>query len=158
MSEDRGKRLEEKERLDAEVARSLSVVKVKEAHKQIGDIEKLRKKQSIKSIIERLNYNLKSSKAIVSALIKMRNKTPQKKLDFELTSRSSTKKYVDLIVSTFESIIFDLEKTIGLNKQDFDRLFPKLELNFDTYNSVISNLNCLNHRMTDLKNYCLRLL
>lgn len=34
----------EKEKLDAEISRSLSVVKMKEAHKQIVDVEKLRKK------------------------------------------------------------------------------------------------------------------
>jgi hypothetical protein len=33
----------EKEELDAEIARSLSVLKMKEAHKQIEDVEKLRK-------------------------------------------------------------------------------------------------------------------
>jgi hypothetical protein len=48
MSED--KHLEEKEKLESEIARSLSVVKMKEVHKQIEDIEKLRKQASIKSI------------------------------------------------------------------------------------------------------------
>jgi hypothetical protein len=43
IPKDKYKRLEEKEKWDAEAARSLSVVKLKKVHKQIEDIEKLRK-------------------------------------------------------------------------------------------------------------------
>ena len=41
----------EQKKLEAEIARSLSVVKMKEAHKQIEDIERSRKKAAIQSII-----------------------------------------------------------------------------------------------------------
>lgn len=159
MSKDAGKRLEEKERLDAEIARSLSVVKVKEAHKQIEDVEKLRKKSAITSIIERLNFNIEMSKAIVNAISKLEEKYPKAQLsNLNLTSGDSTKKYIDVILSTFESIKFDLERNIDVNKQDFDRLFPKVNLNFDTYASIVPNIACLGIQMMDLKNYCLRLL
>ena len=77
MNKDAGKRLKEKEKLDAEVARSLSVVKVKEAHKQIEEVEKLRKKSAITSIIERLNFNIGFCKTIASTLSEIKKENPK---------------------------------------------------------------------------------
>ena len=155
MSKD--KRLEEKEKLDAEVARSLSVVKVKEAHKQIEDIEKLRKQSSIKSIVERLSFNIEISRGIVEAITKIREKS-KTYLKYKLTNDDSTKQYVDRITATFESIRFDLQRNIDVNEEDFERLFPKIKASFDTINLVIPYLNCLNVQMVDMRSYCQRLL
>jgi len=155
MSED--KHLEEKEKLDAEISRSLSVVKVKEAHKQIEDIEKLRKQASIKSICERISFCLNKSNSIVHGLIETR-KEKSKRLNIKLTDSGSTKKYMNHIIAIYESICFDLQRTIDIKKEDFDRLFPKIEFNFSTYESIIPNLNCLSMQLIDMKNYCLRLL
>ena len=159
MSKDNDKRLKEKEKLDTEVARSLSVVKVKEAHKQIEDIEKARKKASISSIIMRLNSNIKMAHAVFSEVNKISKENPKISLStLKLESGSPIKAYIDLIISTFESIRFDLEENIDVNKQDFDRLFPKINLKFDTYGSIVPNLTCLGMHMKDIKNYCSRLI
>jgi len=156
MSKD--KHLEEKEKLDAEISRSLSVVKMKEAHKQIEDIEKLRKQASIRSICRRILFCLEMSKTLVQTLIEIRKKTPNQKLDWKLTDSDSTKKYVDNIMAIYESICFDLQRTIDVKKEDFDRLFPKTGFDFSTYESIIPNLTCLNMQLVDMENYCLRLL
>jgi len=66
MGED--KHLKEREKLEAEISRSLSVAKIKEAYKQIEDIEKLRKQASIKSISERISFCLLLSKTILAHL------------------------------------------------------------------------------------------
>jgi hypothetical protein len=157
MSED--KHLEEREKLEAEIERSLSVVKMKEAHKQIEDIEKLRKQASIKSINERIIYCLEMNKRFANIMIEMRNdKQYEKIFDLKLAISDSIKRHLDSIKAMYESICFDLQKTIDIKGEDFDRLFPKIELNFSTYASIVPNLNCLTMHLVDMKNYCLRLL
>jgi hypothetical protein len=155
MGED--KHLEEKEKLDTEISRSLSVVKMKEAHKQIEDIEKLRKQASIKSIYQRISFCLVMSKAMTNAMLEIGKKFPTLKLDWTIDT-DSTKKYLDSIMAIYESICLDLQRTIDIKKEDFDRLFPKIEFDFSTYKAIIPNISCLNMRLIDMENYCLRLL
>jgi len=71
MSKD--KPLEEKEKLEAEIERSLSVVKMKEVHKQIEEIEKLRKQATVKSICERILHCVEVSKSLAGFLVKAKN-------------------------------------------------------------------------------------
>jgi len=156
MSKD--KHLEEKEKLDTEISRSLSVVKMKEAHKQIEDIEKLRKQASIKSISKRIVFCCEVSKACIDALSEVKKDFPSYKLDIRLENSSPVKRHIDNIITMYESIHLDLQKTIDISKEDFDRLFPKIEFNLSTYELINPALTCLNIRLIDLANYCLRLL
>ncbi len=55
MEKSSEKRLEQTEKLEAEIKRSLNVVEMKKAHCQIEDVEKNRKKPAILSIIERID-------------------------------------------------------------------------------------------------------
>ena len=155
MSED--KHLEEKEKLEAEITRSLSVAKIKEAHKQIEDIEKLRKQASIKSICERILSCMKISKSIVNAMEKERKKQ-NVDLGLGIEENGPLSKVLNTINKIYESMYFDFQKTTDIKKEDFDKLFPKIDLAFTTYESVVINLTCLNITLTDMKNYCLRLL
>jgi len=157
MSED--KHLEEKEKLEAEISRSLSVVKVKEAHKQIEDIEKSRKQASIKSICERITFCLGISTALVHELVEIgKDKQYEKSFGLKLADSDYTERFLDSIKAMYESILFDLQKTIDIKKEDFDRLFPKIEFNFSTYRSIAPKMNCLSMQLIDMRNYCLRLL
>ena len=159
MGKDTDNRLKEKEKLDAEIARSLSVVKVKEAHKQIEDVEKARKKSAITSIRMRLDSNMMMAKGVMDGVSEGQKINPKISLKkVIIKSGDGTNEMINMIISTFESIRFDLEENINVNKQDFDILFPKISLNFDTYDSIIPNLTCLSIHMNDLKHYCLRLL
>jgi len=160
MSED--KHLEEKEKLEAEISRSLSVVKMKEVHKQIEDIEKLRKQATIKSICKRISYCTKISEFLVKAVKKAEEKVEDQKLNFELTLKIKvdgfTSEILKSITKIYESIYFDFQKTLDIKKEDLDRLFPKVELDFTTYESIVPNLISLCMQLSDMKNYCLRLL
>ena len=69
-------RLKETEKLEAEIKRSLSVVGVKEAHKKIEDIEKLRKKSAILSIIERIDTFLSNNESVLNGIAKLIKKYP----------------------------------------------------------------------------------
>ena len=64
MEKRKDKRLEDKEKLETEIARSLSVVKMKEAHRQIEDIEKSRKKAIVQSLIERISLTTTMNKEL----------------------------------------------------------------------------------------------
>jgi len=154
MSKD--KHLEEKEKLDAEITRSLSVVKMKEAHKQIEDIEKLRKQAAIRSICKRIASYLEINNVLVSRLLNLKKEHHKQQLNWELTD--DIRKYLNLIMERYESICFDLRRAIDIKKEDFDRLFPKVKFDFSTYESVILILNCLNMQLIDMQNYCSRLL
>ena len=155
MSKD--KRFEEKEKLDAEIARSLSVIKMKEAHKKIEEVEKLRKRAAIQSINDRLSLNIRISKQIVAVVQKVK-KEYKGMFDLEMPVSSDIRKYLNHVMVTYESIRFDFQTSIDVKKEDFDRLFPKIEANFSTYNSIVATLICLNGQMLDMKAYCSRLL
>lgn len=159
MSEEKSKekRLEEKEKLEAEIARSLSVVKVKEIHKQIEDVEKLRKRGAVLSIIERLSLNIGLSKTIIAALTQVKKEFPNQKFNMKLTEDDSTKKYLNKIMEAYTSIRFDLQRNIDIKEEELNRIFPIVEPVFSTYDSIVPNLNCLNMQMSDIKAYCIRL-
>jgi hypothetical protein len=145
----------EKEKLEREIQRSLSVVKMKEAHKQIEDIEKLRKQLSIKSIYERISSCLQTSSEVNRTMM---NVEKQDSKMLQLSISEEVKKILNTIIATYESICFDLQRTLDIKKEDFDKLFPKMEFNFSTFSLVISNLLALCIRLEDMKKYCLRLL
>lgn len=55
MEKSTDKRIEQAEKLEAEIKRSLNVVEMKKAHIQIEEVEKNRKKSSILSIMDRID-------------------------------------------------------------------------------------------------------
>ena len=156
MSED--KHLEEKEKLEAEIARSLSVVKVKEVHKQIEDVEKLRKQASIKSISERILSLIEICNGLSIGTVEAKKENPHITSDMKIEGNDGAGKMLLTAKTLYDSICFDLQRTIDVKKEDFDRLFPKIELDFTTYGSVAPSLVCLKIQLIDMKNYCLRLL
>lgn len=157
MEKSKDKRLEEKEKIEAEIERSMSVVREKQAHMQIEEVEKTRKKPAILSIIDRINANSVLSSSVFESLTELRGKSPElfgvRVLD-GLTSMSG----LGFIVKSFESIRFDFQRNIEIKNEDFEKLFPKLTLSFDTGNDILTSLTCMTFQMLDMKAYCKRLL
>ena len=156
MSED-AKKQEEKKKLEAEIERSISVVRMKQAHMQIEEAEKTRKKPAILSIIERINTNLAVSSTVYKSLANLQEKSPksfQQRLPDDFVSKCG----LAVIVKTFESIRFDLQRNIDIKKEDFDKLFSRLTLSFETGNDFLTSLNLINVQMVDMTKYCKRLL
>ena len=158
MNNDKNQQLKEKEKLEAEFERSLSVVKVKKAHKPIEDIEKMRKAPNIKPIIDRIDNSLEVINQITNAFINLKKDDPKINLNFKLDKDDLLQNRLNFLISTFESIKFDLEKICDVNKQDFEKLFPNISMNFDTYLSTNLNLQCFKRELMDMKAYCMRLL
>ncbi len=157
MSKDKNQRLKEKEKLDSELARSLSVVEVKKAHKQIEDIEKLRKSSAIKSIIERISKLQELVTSLTESLFGIHKDSPEMSFNLKVSEGDLIHSIGDQIRSTYLSIRFDIEKNIGVNKQDFDKMLPTIALKFRTYSSSERTLLCLRHHLEDIKSFCQRL-
>ena len=118
-------------------------------------MKKLRKRAAILSIIDRLSLNVETSESIVEAIQEFQKDV---NADFwEMPIRGNVRKYINHVVVTYESIRFDFQTSIDIKKEDFDRLFPKIEYNFSTFSSINSNLICLNSQMLDMMAYCRRL-
>lgn len=64
------KRLQEKEKVDAETQRSLAVARMKEAHKAIEDIEKIRKRSAVRSVCQRMGVWIKDIRIYCDMLLK----------------------------------------------------------------------------------------
>jgi hypothetical protein len=151
------KRREEIEKLEAEIERSISVARMKQAHMQIEEAEKTRKKPAILSIIERLNTNFAVSYNVYKSLANLQEKSPklfQQRMPDDFVNKCG----IAVIIKTFESIRFDLQRNLDIKSEDFDRLFPKSTLSFETGDDFLTSLNCINVQMLDMTNYCKRLL
>ena len=158
---DKDKRLAEKEKLEAEIARSLSVVKMKEAHKQIEEIERSRKKATIQSIIFRIDLfatmNEGYRQGFQQGLAEHKNDYPQFDFNGQITN-SKLSQLLETVATTYESIYFDIQKNIDVSKEDFSKLFPKLKNDFSTLNSLNFTMMFINCQLFDMKAYCQRLL
>ena len=155
MSEE--KYSKEIEKLQAEIKRSLHVVKMKEMHKQIEEIEKLRKQASITSICKRIKHYSSLLLVVHNTSLEFKKKNP----DFfksKITESDPIKPILDQITKMYESIRFDLQRTINIKKEDFDRLFPEIKFDFTTYDSIPTVLISVHIQITDMLNYCSRLL
>lgn len=150
-SKTKDKRLEEKEKLEAEAERSFAVARMKQAHKQIEDTEKSRKRATIVSICKRLDNHIDSIKVLVNLLVKSPNGT----------SIAPGTVYGDAVrnnIKTYESIRFDMKKTFEIKDEDFEKLFPNVEVRMENPYLAGSNLVSVIDQLKDMKIYCERLL
>ena len=148
-------RLKETKKLEAEIKRSLSVIGVKEAHKKIEDIENLRKKSAILLIIERidsfLSYNNDALASIQKATKGLDDELLRKKIpNFPLNPLFHN------LFETFKAIRYDLQKTIGIKKEEFNKLFPEHNENLETIQETLLALAFVTIQLQDIKAYCKR--
>jgi hypothetical protein len=153
MSEEKSKdkRLEEAEKTNAEVTRSLQVVEMKKAHKLIEDVEKERKRPPIQSVCGRLishtRWLIILSKSITENAKEGKVFNPQAYL--------ST---VENITQTYESIRYDYKKTLELKDEDFEHLFPKIDVKLYSDTEFITSLENIAEQEIHMKIYCNRFL
>jgi hypothetical protein len=160
MEKSKDKRLEEKEKIDAEIERSLSVAKMKQAHAQIEEIEKSRKRSVIASIVNRLETAIMLYKGMIEELQKLETDFSQKLPANFQTMRLGEDVSLDFanVANFYESLRFDLKQNINVKDEDYDKLFPKLTVKFDTYKNLMTSLMYMSMQMIDMMNYCIRLL
>jgi hypothetical protein len=159
------KRLEDKEKLETEITRSLSVAKMKETHKQIEDIEKSRKKTTVQSIIDRITLSMATNIAIVNGLdvvikaSKEKHKDKEKEVEAILNQElddENLKVYFTAPIENYESIRLDIQRNCEI--KDFDKLFPRLQNKSKSPNSITSFLPILDFQLADMQLYLKRML
>lgn len=143
------------EKLDAEITRSLKVVGIKQAHKRIEDVEKSRKKSAILSVIERIDLALKVNDGMLKGLSECEKNISIEFLNQEIPDFSTLK--LDIITNTFNAIRFDFQRNADIKIEDFDQLFPKPQLSFNTIFDLQRSLVYICIQLEDMKVYCQRL-
>ncbi len=128
--------------------------------KSIEDKEELPKPAELQSIIKRLDEHCGKIKVLADGFEAAQSKNPNFSIDqpFDSTKSSMTRTLLMNTLATYKSIRSDLQKTVQVKSDEFDNLFPKLEINFETYYSVALSLLNLIYQMQHMKIYCRRLI
>lgn len=154
---DKNKRIEEKEKIDAEIERSLSVVKMKEVHKQIEEIVKSRKKDVILSVIKRIDIASAVNSSVLDELAKVKKEFPERLWSMKLSDKESSDAFNHL-VNIFESIRFDFKQNVKIGDEDFKKIFPMPILRYASMEDHVFSISCMSVQMIDMKAYCMRLI
>jgi hypothetical protein len=150
MSKDKDKRLEEKEKWDAEAERSLAVARFKKAHKEIEDTEKGRKRPALRSICRRIDHFSKD--LLTSAKICTEPKYSSTIVDEKISIM------VQNYEESYKSIRFDLQKTLEIKDEDMEKLFPIIEISKINVNCLGSSLINVVSQLSQMRIYCERVL
>ena len=118
------------------------------------------KRSAIQSISERLNKHCGKIKNLADALGATLNKNPKLTIDqpFDSAKSSMLKTVLVTMVKTYESIRCDLRRVAHVKSVDFENMFPKLGITFETYYTVAISMLNLIYQMQYMKIYCQRLL
>lgn len=145
------KRIEEKEKADAETQRSFAIVEMKKAHKQIEEIEKLRKRPVVYSISHRITSFMEYLTILCDSYLKNKQFLLMKVDDYLLDEIKDTSQI-------YESICFDFQKNFEINDAEMNKLFPKIESNITDVLSMIAYYEKMLGRLLHMARYCERLL
>jgi hypothetical protein len=115
------KRIEQKEKWDAETERSLAVYKFKEAHKMIEEMEKQRKRSALSSICRRID--VASDDFLQEAKFLDEEENYLKQL-----TEDSIQIFLANEEQVYKSIRFDFQKTLEIKGEDMQKLFPEIEV------------------------------
>jgi len=95
------------------------------------------KHSAMKYISQRINKHCLDIKKIADALVEAMLKT-----------------VIMNLVKTYESIRNDVEKISYSKNADFNNMFPKLDVNFETYYTIAISLLNLIYQLQYMKIYC----
>ncbi len=149
-SKSKDKRLEEIEKLKAELERSVAVAKVKEAHKQIEETEKQRKRSATHSICRRITVLVNNICSTINVFI-------DAKFD-KLSIPEETASSIEAFEQTYASITYDFQKSLDLGEEAMTKMFPFLKVRKDTIGHATSDLMKFCYQLQQMIAYCERLL
>jgi hypothetical protein len=117
-------------------------------------------RSAIQSISERLSKNCERIKNLADALEATLNKNPKLSIDqpFDSAKCSMMKTVLVNVVKTYESIRCDLQRVGQFKNVDFENMFPKLGITFETYYTIAVSMLNLIYQMQYMKIHCQRLL
>jgi hypothetical protein len=143
-------RIEEKEKQEAELERSLAVAKVKASHKQIEEIERLRKRPIARSICSRIRSFLLIIQPTMNAL----SEPDFRNLPLTGDGASAT----DNIEETYNSIRHDFQKNLDIGEEGMAKMFPVIKFRRDSLRHVSNDLAAIATQLSQMYSYCERLL
>ncbi|HUW48018.1 MAG TPA: hypothetical protein VMW36_04655 [Patescibacteria group bacterium] len=149
-SKSKEKRLEETEKLKAELERSLAVAKVKSAHKQIEDTEKLRKRSVTLSICSRITNLMGSINCLKQVFCNPKFRT--------LSVPEGVVLNIEAFEQTYVSITYDFQKNLDLGEEAMTKMFPMQKVRKDSVDHATTDLINLSHQLQQMFAYCERLL
>jgi hypothetical protein len=141
--------MEETEKLRAEVARSLQVIEMKKAHKEIEELEKTRKRAAVLSVCNRLMDVAKDCNTTTKAVHEAIKKNQ---------SINSFAPTINSINSMYMSVCFDFRKTVDMKSEDYAIMFPDMTIKLKDNPDVVQSMINLTTQLIHMKYYCDRLL
>lgn len=145
-------RLKEKEKLEAELERSLVVAKVKAAHKQIEDTEKSRKRPVALSICKRIETFL----TIYMPSSDILNKPEYSQQQLQMTENAIS--LASQIEQLYNSISYDFQKSLDIGDEAMKKMFPVTVISKDTFGHFGTDLLNIFTQLSQMKSYCERLI
>lgn len=124
---------------------------MKKAHKLIEETEKSRKRPALESVCHRIDISVNDISRYVSMLV-------EKPFAEKEISSDNVKQNIHFLFKTYESVRYDLQKTMDIKEDDMNKLFPKVEFTLtDGYSTSASLLN-VHRQLRHMRLYCERML
>lgn len=114
------------------------------------------KRSAIKSISQRINKHCGDIKKIADALVEAQYNNPKSSLNqpFDSAKSSMLKTVIVNMVKTYESIRNDVERIADVKGVNFNNMFPKLDVNFETYYTIAISMLNLIYQLQYMRIYC----
>ena len=114
------------------------------------------KASEIQSVTERVNKLCEETCKLEDALERTHNSNSNFSFNepFDSTKYSMLKTVLVNMENTYETIRGDLGRIVHAKCADFESVFPKLCLNFETYYTIVVSLLNLTYQLKYMKVYC----
>jgi len=133
---------------------------MKEKDESDNDVERTEVRSAILSLGERFRENCNKAEVMLNGFEMKQIKDSQFSLNepFKPAESSLTKITLMKIHETYESLRRDVREITETEFVEFEVMFPKIDINFETYYSVSVSLLNLIYQMKLMRLYCYRLL
>jgi len=110
----------------------------------------------IKSITERVNRLCEETCKLENALERNQNNNAQFSFNdpFDPAKSSMLTTLLGTMEKRYESIRSDLARLVQAKCADFEKMFPKLSINFETYYTIAVSMLNLTYQLKYMKVYC----
>jgi len=114
------------------------------------------KRSAIQSISQRINKHCGDIKKIADAIVEAQNNNPKSSLNqlFDSAKSRMLRTVIVNTVKTYESIRNDVGRIADFKGVDFENMFPKLDVNFETYYTIAISMLNLIYQLQYMRIYC----
>ena len=113
-------------------------------------------RSAIQSISQRINRHCDEIKKLADALVEAQSNNPRLSVNqpFDAAKSKMLKTVLLNMLKTYESIRRDLSRIAHDKGVDFEKVFRKLDINFETYYTIAISMLNLIYQMQYMKIYC----